>query len=42
MKVVAVIEDPDEISRILRHLTKIGPRRAADPLQALVFPLSTE
>ena len=37
MKVVAVIEDPDEISRILRHLTKIGPggapmRRAADPL----------
>ncbi len=24
MKVIAVIEDPDELKRILRHLIKIG------------------
>ena len=24
MKVIAVIEDPDEIKRILRHLVKFG------------------
>ncbi len=39
MKVVAVIEDPDEVRRILRHLVKIGPGRAAVRLQVLVFPL---
>jgi hypothetical protein len=24
MKVIAIIEDPDELKRILRHLIKIG------------------
>ena len=35
MKVVAVIEDPAEIRRILRHLIKIGPGRAGVRLSSI-------
>ena len=33
MKVIAVITEPEEVRKILRHLVKIGPRRAADRLR---------
>ena len=33
MNVIAVITDPDEVKKILRHLVKIGPGRAADRLR---------
>jgi len=30
MKVIAVITEPEEVKKILRHLVKVGPGRAAD------------
>ena len=41
MRILAVITEPEEVRRILRHLVKIGPggaplRRAADPLRGWI------
>jgi Arc/MetJ family transcription regulator len=36
MKVIAVITEPEEVHKILRHLVKISPGRAATRLLASI------
>ena len=36
MRILAVITEPEEVRRILRHLVKIGPGRPADPLRGWI------